>query len=315
MTQADPAVSVVVATRNRSVRLERLIAALDTQDLGEPFEAVVVDDASTDETAAALSTAAESRPWLRTLRLDSQAGPGGARNAGWREARGDVVAFTDDDCEPTPVWLSQVIQASGAHPDAVVQGITLPHPREVPARGPYSRTLDVRELGPWFPTCNVAYPRALLEQLDGFDPSLERGEDTDLAWRAREAGAPAILAPDAVVYHGVVELGPVGRLRLALAWAPIFRNFRRHPALREALFAGLFWKKSHAWLLLAAAALVVARRAPGLVTLTAPYLYDFRVRSTAENASARHLPYYVLNDALETWTAARSSIAAGTLVL
>ena len=74
LTQADPAIWVVIATRNRRDRLERLIAAVDRQELGEPFEAVVVDDASTDETQALLSAAAESaRGCERSARVPGRA--------------------------------------------------------------------------------------------------------------------------------------------------------------------------------------------------------------------------------------------------
>ena len=310
-----PVVSVVLATRDRADRLERALDAIAAQDLSSPYELIVVDDASADRTPEVLAgraAMAPARP-MRTIRRDRPGGPAGARNSGWRAAAAPLVAFTDDDCEPAPGWLTALVAAAGSTPGAIVQGLTAPHPDE--AIGPFSRTLDVRALGPWFPTANMAYPRALLEDLGGFDETLPRGEDTDLAWRAAEAGAGAVLAHDAVVHHAVIELGPIGKLRLVSRWAPAFRNFARHPELRTALHLGVFWKRSHALLLLAAAGLALGRRFPPALLIALPYLRDVRARMAAENAPLPLAPYYALHDAVETGTAIAGSTRAGTLVL
>ena len=91
----SPLVSVVVATHNRAARLAALLESLQQQTL-EDFEVVVCDDASSDDTQDVLA-----RPWqldLRHVRRDVAGGPAKARNAGWRAARGRLIAFTDDDC-------------------------------------------------------------------------------------------------------------------------------------------------------------------------------------------------------------------------
>src|SRR3954452_12468363 len=104
---SDPALSVVVATRNRADRLPRLVRALEAQEGAPPFELVVIDDASTDATSTVLAQlAASSSMRIVAHRLVDQRGPAAARNAGWRSARGELVAFTDDDCEPQPGWLA-----------------------------------------------------------------------------------------------------------------------------------------------------------------------------------------------------------------
>ncbi|MEA2495152.1 MAG: hypothetical protein QOJ29_3063, partial [Thermoleophilaceae bacterium] len=96
-----PRASVVVATRDRADSLAALLSALAEQTLPrEDFEVIVIDDGSTDHTARVLAEA-EARGTLQ-LRIarDEGRGPGAARNRGWREARGEIVAFTDDDCRP-----------------------------------------------------------------------------------------------------------------------------------------------------------------------------------------------------------------------
>jgi glycosyltransferase involved in cell wall biosynthesis len=312
-----PAVSVVLATRDRADRLARALDAISSQRLEEPFELIVVDDASADETPAVLREREGS--WdagpIRVIRRPAAGGPAGARNTGWREASAPLVAFTDDDCEPTDGWLAALVGAAAEVPDGFVQGPTRPHPREAAARGPFSRTIEVRALGPWFPTCNVAYPRALLERLDGFDERLPRGEDTDLAWRAQELGAVPVWAPDAVVHHAVMEIGAIGRLEVAAAWRPAFVNFARHPQLREQLEFGLFWKQSHALLLLALLGLALARRFRPALLLAVPYAREVRARMAQEGAPPLAAPYYAVHDAVETATAVSGSLRHGTLVL
>ena len=92
-------------------------------------------------------------------RLESQAGPGGERNAGWREARAPIVAFTDDDCEPTPQWLARTLAACRAYPDAVTQGITLPHPSEAPARAASPARWTSASWDPGSRPATSSYPR------------------------------------------------------------------------------------------------------------------------------------------------------------
>lgn len=310
-------VAVVLATRDRAERLQRTLDALGAQDFERDFELIVVDDASADETPELLAerVAASLPERLRVIRRDTPGGPAGARNTGWRDARAPLVAFTDDDCEPTAGWLSGLVRAATAAPGGFVQGPTSPHPDELDRLGPFSRTLDVRELGPWFPTANMAYPRTLLERLDGFDETLPRGEDTDLAWRAMELGAEPAWAESALVHHAVMDLGALEKLRLATRWRLAFANFTRHPGLREHLTFGVFWKRSHALMLLALVGLSVAKRFPPALVLAVPYARDVRRRMAHERAPLSLAGYYPLHDGVETATALAGSLPRGTLVL
>jgi len=213
-----PLVSVVVSTYDRPERLARLLDALRAQTLGpEQFEVIVVDNGSQAETGRALAAQlAQGGLELRTCRLAVTRGPAGGRNAGWRLAGAPLVAFTDDDCRPAPDWLQAALIVAGRHPGAIVQGVTLPDPDERDRDGPFSHTVRIERLGPQYETCNILYPRALLDALGGFDESFglrPAGEDTDLAWRAIESGRRIVFAPDAVVHHAVERLGALGTLR------------------------------------------------------------------------------------------------------
>ena len=239
----------------------------------------MVDDCSSDETPAILargptrvSLACEmSCETPHRSVPEARATPAG-------ESGGALIAFTDDDCEPEPAWIAELVAAAERSPGSVLQGPTRPHPEQEHFISPFTRTLDVEALGPWYPACNMAYPRDLLEQVGGFDEAFTRGEDTDLAWRVRATGADFEWVRGAEVKHAVLDLGPIGKVRLALAWESAFPVIKRHPELRRELHLGLFWKQQHALLLLAGAGTALSRRFPPALLLVVP-LYAFSPRS------------------------------------
>jgi GT2 family glycosyltransferase len=270
-------IAVVVPTHARALRLRWLLDALEQQTLErDRFEVVVVDDASADggRTAATLERfAGRGRLALRVLRRERSAGPATARNAGWRSTTAPLVAFTDDDCRPAPDWLERLLDAARRHPGAIVQGATHVDPDELHVfhAAPHARSQQETDPpGPWAQGCNIAYPRELLERVDGFDERFPAaaGEDTDLARRAQEAGAAYVGAPDAIAYHAVVAGSLVARARDARRWGNLAAVLRRHPAMRRHLALRLFWRPSHGWLLLALGAAAVVRR-PGPALLAA----------------------------------------------
>jgi GT2 family glycosyltransferase len=311
MTRA-PAVSVVVATRNRAARLRVLLDSLAAQE-GPRFETIVVDDASDDDTPHVLE-----RSGVRGMRMDARSGPGAARNAGWRAGSGGLVAFIDDDCVAQPGWLASLHAAHARDAEAIVQGRTEPDPRELHRLGAFARSQSVTAPGPWLQTCNIAYPRALLERLGGFDESFATapGEDTDLGWRAIEAGSRVIYEPAALSWHAVHVPGALDLIRASQRWAGSVRNVARHPQLRSALHRGVFWKVAHERLLVAAAGALLARRAPAVAVAAAlPYLALHRGEHGSMAGTALALPAHVALDAAEVVAMLRGSAAARTLVL
>ena len=189
-----PPVSVVVPTRNRASLLPRLLASLAAQDYPD-HEVVVVDDASEDGTAGILAAwAGEGR---RVLRLDAPTGSYAARNRGWRVARGEIVAFTDDDCLPEPGWVSGLAAALQTSAALGVQGLTTASPGEIT---PFTHQIEQGHPGPPYRTCNIAYRRAVLEQLGGFDDTMRWYADNILGMHARRLGSIGF-APDAIVHH------------------------------------------------------------------------------------------------------------------
>jgi glycosyltransferase involved in cell wall biosynthesis len=322
VTPPSPRVSVVVPTRDRPERLESLLAGLERQTLpAAAFEVIVVDDGSeASSTQHVLAQAAARAPFeLRTLRNDRPAGQARARNDGWRQARGGLVAFTDDDCVPAPDWLEAALAVASAEPELIVQGRTEPDPIEFGRRTAFSRTVSIEALGASFQTCNIFYPRALLERLDGFDDEFGQpvvGEDTDLAWRAFEQGVRAEFASDAVVFHAVHNLGPLGSLREARRWGGVARVFRRHPEARAALSRGVFWNGWHYCLIRSAVALALPRPLrPLRRALLTHHLLQLYGRAREGQTGPWAIPFLLLYDAVEFGAVARGGVRYRVFVL
>jgi GT2 family glycosyltransferase len=309
-----PDVSVVISTRDRPERLARQLQALRAQTLApERFEVIVVDDGSGPETAAMLER--EAWPALRVFRREVSAGPAAGRNLGWREARAPLIAFTDDDCVATPDWLAAFTEAACRHPGRFLQGRVLPIEDELASFGPFSFTIRIEALSRGFETANILYPRALLQRLEGFDESgfkKAAGEDTDLAWRAIEAGVEPVWVPDALAHHAVLHLGPIGQLKRATRWDEAVLSYKRHPGLRKTLTLRLFWSREHWHMARALIALALPRHLWWLRWwLAAPYV----TRLVDRRSGPLLAPYIVLHDAVEVATLLRGSVRHRTLVL
>jgi glycosyltransferase involved in cell wall biosynthesis len=312
-------VSVVLATHDRPMRLARQLEALRAQSVPpDRYEIVVVDDASGPETRTLLEReqARDGAPLTVIHREESQ-GPAAARNEGWRAARAPLIAFTDDDCQAPAGWLEAGLSTARENPGAFVQGPTEPIPGEYEASyGPFSHTMLVTKCGPGFETCNIFYPRQLLERLGGFDSSSYSGpggEDTDLGWKAiEEAGVQPVWAPEAFMYHAVTGLGPIGKIRMAARWHESMLPFRRYKSLRKHRYGGLFWSEVHQWMFQALVALLLPKRLWWLrAWLAAPYV----VRLAHRRSGPLLAPYLIVHDLVEVSAVLRGAIRYRTLIL
>lgn len=328
----DPLVSVVISTFQRRDALAGLLAALQAQTYpADRLEVVVVDNGAMDGTSAELGRLAEVSP-LRVVgvRLEDNAGSSGGRNAGWRAASGEIVAFTDDDCLPDPGWIRAGVDALASAGAAVVQGRTVPA-RKVRA---LERSAGSGVEDGLYPTCNVFYAREVLERLGGFDLGDARrlgirrgsfgdgygfGEDTLLGARAVASGARAVFAPDAVVRHAVVR-PPVGeylgRQRIVGAFPALVREA---PYLRRTLLVRNLLLGTRRLPLYAVVVGVVlgsrrAARAGAAWWLLARTLDAVR-RGGPRRRLAAAVPVEMAVDVLSAAELVRGSVRARTLVL
>ena len=98
-----PMISVVIPTYNRAPELETCLTALAAQTLSpDQFEVLVIDDGSSDSTSSLLETLSSGNPMDLRYFVQPNEGPAAARNAGIEQAKGEWIAFTDDDCIPDP---------------------------------------------------------------------------------------------------------------------------------------------------------------------------------------------------------------------
>jgi GT2 family glycosyltransferase len=204
--------SVVIPTHNREKSLRRCLLAVTSQDYPD-YEMIVVDDASQDGTADMVSL---EFPHAIYLRQRSNLGPAAARNRGIREATGEVIAFTDDDCVPPSNWLFSLSAGFETYPEASAVGGLQEPPEEIWKQNPLARyeryrTRKVYKLGDGvkigYPlpmgTNNLAIKKRLLIQVGGFDElfPVAAGEDADLLHRLVESGNPTVCLPMSVIHR------------------------------------------------------------------------------------------------------------------
>ncbi len=269
-----PAIAVVVPSHDRPLRLRWLLNALEDQTLDRAdWEVVVCHDSRGPETSRLLATHPLARAGLlRELIAPAGHGPALKRNLAWRASRAPLIAFTDDDCRPPLDWLARALAAARASPGAVVQGATRPDPDELGVlhAGPRMRSQEIDPPVLWSQTCNIVYPRSVLEAVGGFDDSLDWVEDVELACRARAAGAAYVGAPEVLTYHAVDEVSLRGVFAQAWRWRDLPGVVAAHPELRRAAVGGgWFWKPRHARLALAAVAGAAVGRITGRPVLGA----------------------------------------------
>jgi glycosyltransferase involved in cell wall biosynthesis len=210
MTQ--PLVSVVVPTHSRSSMLLRCLAALAAQDYA-PFEVVVVDDGSTDDTRDRLARFAHDHPGLRLTVLHNapQIGANPSRKRGIEASRGSLVAFEDDDCIADASWLSALVRGFTSERVGAVTGIVEdPAPKNIydlAFRG--THRVHGRLHATRLVAGNMCVRRDLLEgTLDGdraevsADLSVSgRGDEEDLFLKLKSRGYLVVVAHDAKVLH------------------------------------------------------------------------------------------------------------------
>lgn len=197
-------VTVVVPAYNAAATLPATLAALAAQTYaaGE-VEVIVVDDGSRDATAAVAA-----RYGVTVIRQTNQ-GPAVARNVGAAAGRGDILVFTDADCEPHPDFLTELLRPLDDPGVTGVQGAYRTRQRELVARFAQFEFEDRYAFTSRFPcldlvaTYAAAFRREVFLGQGGFDASypVANNEDTEFSYRLCRLGHRLVFAPKALVYH------------------------------------------------------------------------------------------------------------------
>jgi glycosyltransferase involved in cell wall biosynthesis len=208
---STPALSIIIPAHNEAHRLRETILAIErTTEL--PYEAIVVDDASTDGCASFLDD--EPHPRVRLICNESALGVAGARNRGADEARAPVVLFMDAHCYPEPGAIATMLRALyGLGRGLVVPAVAV---HGAPANVGFGMTLAGPDFSPvWLPQlrgdpypvpiacgCAQMFFRAWFDQIGRYDRMRTYGvEDLEISLRSWLLGGPVLVVPRASIAH------------------------------------------------------------------------------------------------------------------
>ena len=210
-----PQISIIVCTRNRAESLPVCLNSIEqaaAANRAVEVELVIVNNASTDATAAVLQAWQKSTSVRCRVLLAEQPGLSHARNYGFEQATGKIIAFTDDDCTVAPDYLTQLERAYAADAGPTLRGgrVELGDPRDLP----FTIKTDLAPQrftgghpGGFIHGCNLTMSRSALELVGRFDTRLGAGqpigaaEDSDFVYRAHRSGVMVLYDPLIVVFH------------------------------------------------------------------------------------------------------------------
>jgi cellulose synthase/poly-beta-1,6-N-acetylglucosamine synthase-like glycosyltransferase len=205
-------ISLIISTRDRCQQLVRCFQSIRNITFERPWELIIVDNGSVDETASVVRQFIRSGAVSGVYAFEPKPGKSNALNTAIEIAHGQILAFTDDDCYPAPDFLTRLWSAFEDPSLGYITGcITLHDPTDYPI------TINDTTTPLTFPArsflgvgtvqgANMAFRREVLTAIGGFDPlfgagSGFAGEDLDAAGRASAIGWKGRYCPEVIVRH------------------------------------------------------------------------------------------------------------------
>ena len=197
-----PLISVIVCSYNGSATIRDTLEGVLKIDYPN-YEVIVVNDGSNDHTAKVI------QEYPVKLITSPNRGLSSARNTGMNNAKGEILAYIDDDAYPDPQWLRYLAYAYSVSDHGCIGG-----PNIAPAEDGFIATcvanspggpvhvLVSDEIAEHVPGCNMSFKRDALMKIGGFDPVYRNaGDDVDVCWRIQESGRTIGFHPSALVWH------------------------------------------------------------------------------------------------------------------
>lgn len=213
-----PAVSVIILTYNRLPLLQACLTSLHRQTF-QDFEIIVVNNDSDPAKPCKTREFLATQPDVLVVNLPTNVGIATARNLGIQAANADLLAFIDDDCTAAPDWLETLLSPFKDPAVAGAGGKLIVVPANYVSfengcvdRFGTARTVNPteapRETFPYFVGCNMAFRKALVEGVGGFDETFCFGyEEPDLCVRLVKGGRHLVFENKAVVFHHIIPQG------------------------------------------------------------------------------------------------------------
>lgn len=208
MNPVKPEISVVIPAYNEERRIGFCIEALQNQKLDVPFEIVVCDNSSTDQTSNII------KKFNVQITKEKQKGVGFSLRKGVRIATGNIIAITDADCLPPPDWLKRIYHHFAKNNDVVAVGgpfVFYDGPTWVQKAVRLCNTFHPHLLTASLCGMNMAFQRHAYERVGGFNTAVNLQTDTQLGYRLMEVGkvifdTNLFMRASGRRYHGPVQV-------------------------------------------------------------------------------------------------------------
>jgi glucosyl-dolichyl phosphate glucuronosyltransferase len=223
----SPKLTIVVCTYNRSDWLPGCLSSLESQCVEDSVEVLIIDNNSSDATSSIAHGFTDRLPNFKYI-FEGVQGLSHARNRGFKEARGQLVAYMDDDAKANPGWIKAIIHFFETHPDASGVGgqhkafslVPIPDwfPKEYGSRclGEETRLL---QKGEWISGTNMVFKKSALIEVGGFvttigmtGETVSYGEETHLTLKMLERGMQIYYCAEMCVDHAILPY------KLKLSW-------------------------------------------------------------------------------------------------